>query len=99
MSLSTGERLHCHQWTEPPLTDYVTDRVEDLAAQENQPSVVTSGHPVFEWTPGVPILNEDETEGEELEEAKLETEDMPCGGDLDDELFDDDDETPCAPND
>jgi hypothetical protein len=60
---------------------------------------VTSGHPVFEWTPGVPILNEDETEGEELEEAKLETEDMPHGGNSDDELFDDDDETPCAPND
>ena len=71
MSLSTGRRLHCSQWTELPIPDYVIDRVEELARQEKQP-VMTNGHPIFEWSPGVPILDEDELEGEDFEDDELE---------------------------
>ena len=97
MSLSTGKRLHCYQWKELPVTDYVIDRVEDLAAQENQP-IMTNGYPIFEWTPGVPILEEDETEGEEHEEVELENEDIMYEDVSDDELSDDEDDPYYAPN-
>jgi len=46
MSLSTGRRIHCYQWTELPIPDYVIDRVESLAEGEDQPSM-TNG-PIFE---------------------------------------------------
>ena len=69
MSLSTGKRIHCYQWTELPITDFVVDRVEQLAALEKQP-IMTNGYPIFEWTPGVPILDEDETEGDAHEDAE-----------------------------
>jgi KUP system potassium uptake protein len=98
MSLSTGKRLHCYQWTELPVPDYVIDRVEDMAAQEDQP-IMTNGYPIFEWSPGVPILNEDETEGEEHEEAELENEDIMYGDDTDDELSVDEDDAYYVAND
>ena len=63
MSLSTGKQLHCYQWTELPVPDHVVDRVEEMAALEDQP-IMTNG-PIFEWGPGVPILYEDEATDEE----------------------------------
>ena len=70
MSLSTGKRIHCYQWTELPIPDYVIDRVEEMAARENQP-IMTNGYPIFEWQPGVPILYEDEAEGEAHDDDAL----------------------------
>ena len=55
MSLLTGKQLHAYNWTELPIDDYVIDRVEVLAKDENQP-VMTNGYPIFERAPGVPIL-------------------------------------------
>jgi hypothetical protein len=75
MSLSTGRRLHCYQWTELPVPDYVIDRVEEMAAREKQP-VMTNGHPIFEWRPGVPALDKDEIEGEDHEDDVFENGDM-----------------------
>jgi hypothetical protein len=71
MSLSTGRRLHCYQWTELPVPDYVLDRVEEMATSEKQP-VMTNGHPIFEWRPGIPVLDEDGVEGGDREDDDLE---------------------------
>jgi hypothetical protein len=71
MSLSTGRRLHCYQWTELPVPDYVIDRVEEMATKEKQP-VMTNGHPIFEWRPGVPVLDEGEVKGEDHEDDAAE---------------------------
>jgi hypothetical protein len=83
MFLSTGRRLHCYQWTELPVPDYVIDRVEEMATREKQP-VMPNGHPIFEWTPGAPILDEDEVAGEDHED------DDPENGAMYDDFSDDD---------
>jgi hypothetical protein len=71
MSLSTGRRLHCYQWTELPVSDYVIDRVEEMVTKEKQP-VMTNGHPIVEWRPGIPVLDEDEVEGKDHEDDAVE---------------------------
>jgi hypothetical protein len=62
MSLTTGERLHCHKWTKLPMSQSVIDTVERMAEAQGQPSVV-GGLLKYEWSPKVTILdiiNEDE---------------------------------------
>ena len=55
MSLRTGRRLNSSQWTELPITDEVTDRVDNMVKKElQQPNTATDGI-VFEWEPGVSI--------------------------------------------
>jgi hypothetical protein len=98
MSLSTGKRLHCYQWTELPVPDYVIDRVETMAEGEGQP-IMTNGHPIFEWSPGVPILDEDELEGEDHADDELENGSLMYGDDPDDEESHDDDPHDDATND
>ena len=58
MSLKTGKRIHGYKWVELPITDEVIQRIDDMAVDENQPIMET--RPIFEWTPGVPILDVDE---------------------------------------
>ena len=52
---------------------------------------MTNGHPIFEWLPGVPILDEDELEGEDHENDELENESLLSEDDSDDDDSDDDD--------
>ena len=62
MSLKTGRELHGYEWTEVPIDDSVIARVEEMAEAEGQPTMVDG--PIFEWSPGVPILDDDEDEEE-----------------------------------
>jgi hypothetical protein len=94
MSLSTGRRIHCYQWTELPIPDYIIDRVEALAEGERQP-IMTNGHPIFEWSPGVPILDEDGAggEGEDHDGDEVENDGQPYDYDTDEEEAEDNDES------
>ena len=56
-SLKTGKRIHSNQWKELPIPDHVVDRVEEMADDEGQP-LMKNGMPIFEWSPGVPILDD-----------------------------------------
>ena len=67
MSLETGERLHCHIWTEEPIDDYIINRVDELDVAEDQP-IMTNGYPIFEWAPGIPINGNDDVEPDSASE-------------------------------
>jgi hypothetical protein len=43
MSLVTGRRLSRHQWTAVPISDTAIENVEQIAAQEDQPWIQSSG--------------------------------------------------------
>jgi hypothetical protein len=66
MSLKTGCELHGYEWTELPIDGHIISRVEEMAEAEGQPAMANG--PIFEWIPGVPILDDDEDE-EEINEA------------------------------
>ena len=57
MDLYTGKRLHSYEWTELPIDDDVIAMVERLA-QDEKAQRMTDQYPMFEWAPGVPILDE-----------------------------------------
>jgi hypothetical protein len=57
MSLTTGKKLSRQQWTELPIPDGVIATVEAMAEAEDQP-IMGNGGPAFEWSQGVPILDE-----------------------------------------
>ena len=57
MNLYTGKRLHSYNWEELPIDDETIDRVEELAKNEKAKKL-TDNYPLFEWAPGVPILDE-----------------------------------------
>jgi len=57
MSLYTGKRLHSYEWEELPIDNEVIARVEQLASEEDAP-LMADGYPMFEWAPGVPIIDE-----------------------------------------
>lgn len=59
MSLYTGKRLHSFKWQELPIDQDVIDRVEQLAKMEGQP-IMPGNFPLFEWSPGVTILDDGE---------------------------------------
>ena len=61
MSLYTGKKLHAYVWTELPIDEDVIERVEYLANKENQPYHMDD-HPIFEWSPGVAIDEDEEDE-------------------------------------
>ena len=46
MSLHSGKRIHGYNWDELPLDEYVTERVESLAAEQEQP-LMHDGVPSF----------------------------------------------------
>jgi hypothetical protein len=58
LSLATGRKLSRQQWDMLPMPDGVIAAVELMAATENQP-LVGPGAPLFEWSPGVAILDEE----------------------------------------
>ena len=51
MSLHSGKRIHGYNWDELPIDEYVIERVESLAEEQEQP-LMRDGVPNFEWTPG-----------------------------------------------
>jgi hypothetical protein len=59
LSLVAGRRLSRHQWTVFPVTKAAIARVEQVAAEENQPWVQSSGL-LFEWRPDHPIDEDDD---------------------------------------
>ena len=56
MSLDTGKRIHSYHWDKVPIPKEVINRVEKLAKLESQP-LLTNKQPMFEWSPGVPIIS------------------------------------------
>jgi hypothetical protein len=61
LSLATGRKLSRQQWDMLPMPDRVIAAVELMAAAENQP-LVGQGAPLFEWSPGVAIIDEEPTQ-------------------------------------
>ena len=59
MSLATRKQLHAFIWTELLINNQVISRVNDLATKGNQPEI-TKGYPIFEWSPGIPIIDKDD---------------------------------------
>jgi hypothetical protein len=57
MSLYTGKRLHSYEWTELPIDDDVVTTIKILARKEKGP-VVKDKYPMFEWAPGVPMIDD-----------------------------------------
>jgi hypothetical protein len=59
MSLTTGRKLSRRQWDELPMPDGVITTVERMAQNENQP-LLGQGAPLFEWSPGVTIEDDED---------------------------------------
>jgi hypothetical protein len=80
MSLYSGKKLHGYEWHELPITDEVISQVEELAKDQKAP-LIKNNYPMFEWMPGVPILDDNETEdtnaNEDNEEIVLHDVDEP----------------------
>ena len=51
MSLHSGKRIHGYHWDELPIDEHAIERVESLAAEQEQP-LMHDEVPSFEWTPG-----------------------------------------------
>jgi hypothetical protein len=60
LSLITGRRLARQQWNELPMPDGVIAAAERMAEDEGQP-LIGHGAPLFEWSPGAAIEDEDLT--------------------------------------
>lgn len=70
MSLETGAKIHGYEWENLPISDTVIERVHELATIEKQPKI-KKGEPMYEWSPGVPILSDfDEMDINEVEEPQ-----------------------------
>ena len=54
MSIHTGRRIHGYKWEELPIDEYVIERVEALAKEEDQP-ITNRGISCFEWAPDVEV--------------------------------------------
>ena len=70
MNLHTGKRIHAFAWKELPVPDWVIEKVEEMAEIEGQPKM-TDRTPLFEWAPGVPVLDEDENINVDEDEDEL----------------------------
>jgi hypothetical protein len=59
MNLHTGCRIHSYEWTELPIDDDVIARVKELAKNEQtkERPVIREKYPLFEWIPGMPIVD------------------------------------------
>lgn len=57
LSLVTGRKLSRQQWTKLPMPNGVIATVEHIALAEQQP-LAGYGAPLFEWAPGVEIMDE-----------------------------------------
>ena len=58
MSLNSGKQLHTYHWQELLIPDFVVDRINELREEQEQPKM-TNGYPIFEWSPGIPIEDND----------------------------------------
>ena len=54
ISLYKVKRIHLYLWIEFPIDDNIIERLEQLAIMEKQ-SLHLDNHPIFEWSPGIPI--------------------------------------------
>ena len=64
MSLYTGKLIHINEWIEQTIYYDVVKRVEELAKKEQN---TFYQYPMFEWTPGIPIMYDmSESEYEDL---------------------------------
>jgi hypothetical protein len=59
LSLISGRRVSRHQWTMLPITEGAIARVEQLAAEEGQPWVQSTGL-LVEWRPEHPFKDDDD---------------------------------------
>ena len=59
MSLRTSKEIHGYDWDELPIDNDIVVRVESLRQLGSQPEIVENA-PIFEWAPGVPIMDQDE---------------------------------------
>jgi hypothetical protein len=59
MSLTTGRKLSRQQWDELPMPDGVIATVERMTQNENQP-LLGRGSPLFEWSPGITIEDDED---------------------------------------
>ena len=57
MSLVTGARLSRKQWDVLPMPQGVIARVEQMGLDQGQPLMI-GGMPVFEWAPGIAIIDD-----------------------------------------
>ena len=57
MSLYTGREIHGYVWNELPISDEVTDRVDELARKSKKACKLINRTPLFKWSPGVPIVD------------------------------------------
>ena len=57
MSLVSGKKIHGMQWKNLPISQDAIDRVHTLAKNQKQP--VMKDGPIFEWSPGIPIDDDD----------------------------------------
>jgi len=59
LSLTTGKKISRQQWDELLIPDGIIGRVEAMATAQRQP-IMENGGPVFEWSPGIAIVEENE---------------------------------------
>jgi hypothetical protein len=57
MNLYTGKKMHSYNWQELPIDNETIAQGEELA-QEEKAKRLTDTYPMFEWAPGVPIIDE-----------------------------------------
>eukprot|EP00957_Ditylum_brightwellii_P128843 9828774-Ditylum_brightwellii.AAC.1 len=57
MSLYTGREIHGYLWKELIISDEVIDRVYELAQKEKRSCKLINRAPLFEWAPGIPIID------------------------------------------
>ena len=69
MYLATSKQIQTFIWTELPINDQVIQRLNEPATKENHPEM-TKGYQIFEWIPGIPIIEKDDnTQNEDGEIA------------------------------
>ena len=70
MSLDTSRRICGSYWTEKLINKDMIDRVHSLAWQKGQPHLFDNC-PMFQWSPGVPIEDDEEQEDNIKQEPLL----------------------------
>ena len=58
MFLVTEKQLHAYIRTEILMDEQVIQRVDELAIKGKQPDM-TKGSPIFDWSPGIPIMDQE----------------------------------------
>ena len=61
MKLYTSKILHSYEWTQLPIENDDVEQVKQLSSNEKIP-IVKDKYPMFEWAPGITILDETQEE-------------------------------------